>query len=53
LAAGNQVRVNHLIQLQQPMSYPTNKPSREPASEPIKQMDLDAELPNNFLPQKT
>jgi hypothetical protein len=53
LVAGNQVWVNHLIQLQQPMSYPTNKPSQEPTSEPIKQMDLDAELPNNLLPLKT
>jgi hypothetical protein len=36
LVARNQVWVNHLIQLQQPMSYPTNKPIREPTSEPIK-----------------
>ncbi len=53
LVAGNQVLVNHLIQLQQPMSYPTNKPSCKPISEPIKWMDFDAEHPNNLLPQKT
>jgi hypothetical protein len=35
------------------MSYSKNKPSREPTSEPIKQIDLDAELPKNLLPQKT
>ncbi len=32
--AGNQVWINHLIQLQQPMSDPTNKPSREPIRKP-------------------
>ena len=32
--AGNQVRVNHLIRFQQPMSNPTNEPSREPIREP-------------------
>ncbi len=53
LVAGNQVQVNHLILLQQPMSYPTNKPSIKPTSEPTKRTDLDAELPNNLLPQKT
>ena len=53
LVAGNKVWVNHLIQLQQPMSYPTNEPSHKPIHKPIKQMDLDAELPNNLLPQKT
>jgi hypothetical protein len=36
LVAGNQVWVNHLIQLQQPMSDPTNEPSREPSREPTK-----------------
>jgi hypothetical protein len=34
--AENQVGVIHLIQLQQPMSNPTNKPSHEPTCEPIK-----------------
>jgi hypothetical protein len=34
--AGNQVRVNHLIRLQQSMSNSTNEPSREPISEPTK-----------------
>jgi hypothetical protein len=28
LVAGNQVRVNHLTRLQQPISDPTNEPSR-------------------------
>ncbi len=51
--AGDQVRVNHLIQLQQPLSKPTNKPSREPIRKPTKQMDLDAKLPNNLSPTKT
>jgi hypothetical protein len=32
--AGNQVRVNHLIRFQQPMSNPTNEPSRELIREP-------------------
>jgi hypothetical protein len=32
--AGNQVQVNHLTGLQQPMSDPTNEPSCEPISEP-------------------
>jgi len=31
---GNQVWVNHLIQLQQPMRDPTNEPSRKPICEP-------------------
>jgi len=46
--AGNQVRVNHLTRLQQPISDPMNEPSREPIREPTKQMDLDAVLPNNL-----
>jgi hypothetical protein len=53
LEAGNQVWVNHLIQLQQTMSNPTDKPCCKPVREPTKQMDLDAELPNNPLPKKT
>jgi hypothetical protein len=48
LVAGNQVWVNHLIQLQQPMSYSMNEPSCKPICKPTKQMDLDAELPNSF-----
>jgi hypothetical protein len=28
--AGNQVLINHLTRLQQPISDPTNEPSREP-----------------------
>jgi hypothetical protein len=44
--AGSQVQEIHLIQLQQPMSYLTNEPSCKPIRKPIKQMDLDAELPN-------
>jgi hypothetical protein len=36
LVAGNQVRVNYLIQLQQPMSNPMNEPTREPVRKPTK-----------------
>jgi len=46
--AGNQVRINHLTRLQQPMSNPTNEPSCKPICEPIKQMDLNALLQNNL-----
>jgi hypothetical protein len=46
--AGDQVRVNHLIRLQQPLSKPTNEPSREPIRKPTKRMDLDAKLSNNL-----
>ena len=46
--AGNQVRVNHLTRLQQPMSDPTNEPSREPVREPTKQLGQDALLPGNL-----
>jgi hypothetical protein len=49
--AGNQVWVNYLIQLQQPMSDPTNEPSHEPIRKPTKQIYLDAELPT-ILSQK-
>jgi hypothetical protein len=56
-AAGNQVWVNHLTRLQQPMSDPTNEPSREPTCEPTndqmvndqptnQRLEWDAELPN-------
>jgi hypothetical protein len=44
----NQVRVNHLIYFQQPMSDPKNEPSHEPTHEPTKRIDLDAELPSNL-----
>jgi len=46
--AGNQVRINHLTQLQQPISDPMNEPSCELIHEPTKRMDLDAVLPNNL-----
>ena len=46
--AGYQVRINHLTQLQQPISHPTNEPSREPICKLTKRMDLDAVLPNNL-----
>jgi hypothetical protein len=49
LVSRNQFWVNHFIQLQQPMSNPTNEPSCEPIREPTKRMDLDAELPNNLF----
>ena len=48
-AAGDQVRVNHLSRLQQPLSKPTNEPIRKPT----KRMDLDAKLPINLSPTKT
>ena len=48
LVAGNQVRVNHLTRLQQPMSNPTNEPSREPIREPTKRLGQDALLPVNL-----
>jgi hypothetical protein len=62
LVAGNQVWVNHLTRLQQPMSDPTNEPSREPRCEPTndrmfndqttnQRLEWDAELPN-ILSQK-
>jgi hypothetical protein len=35
------------------MSNPTNDPSYEPISESTKQMDLDAEVPNNLSSKKT
>jgi hypothetical protein len=35
------------------MSDPTNEPSSKPIREPTKQMDSDAELPNNLSPMKT
>jgi hypothetical protein len=47
--AGNQVRVNYFIQLQQPMSDPTNEPIRKP----FKRMDLDAKLPSNLSQKKS
>ncbi len=53
LVAGNQVWVNHLIRLQQPMSNPTNEPIHNSLCKPTKRMDLDAELPNNLSPKKT
>jgi hypothetical protein len=46
--AGNQVRVNHLTRLQQPMSDPTNEPSREPIHKPTKRLGQDALLPVNL-----
>ena len=46
--AGNQVRINHLTRLQQPMSNPTNEPSRESIRKPTKRIDLNALLPNNL-----
>ena len=61
--AGDQVRVNHLIRLQQPLSKPTNEPSREPIREPtndqmindqttIPRLEWDAELPNILSPKR-
>ena len=47
-AAGNQVWVNHLTRLQQPMSDPMNEPSHEPIREPTKRLGQDALLPGNL-----
>jgi hypothetical protein len=47
-AAGNQVWVNHLTQLQEPISNPMNEPSCEPIREPIKRLGQDALLPGNL-----
>jgi hypothetical protein len=46
--AGNQVWVNHLTRLQQPMSDPMNEPSREPIHKPTKRLGQDALLPGNL-----
>jgi len=46
--AGNQVRINHLTRLQQPISDPTNESSRKPICKPTTRIDLDAVLPNNL-----
>jgi hypothetical protein len=48
LVAGDQVRVIHLTQLQQPMSDPTNEPICEPLHKPTKQLGQDALLPGNL-----
>ncbi len=53
LVDGNQVWVNYLIQLQQPMRNPMDEPSCEPIREPTKRMDLDAELPINLSQKKS
>ncbi len=60
---GIQVWVNHLTQLQQPMSDPTNEPSLEPRCEPTndqmvndqttnQRLEWDAELPNILPPKR-
>jgi hypothetical protein len=51
--ARNQVRGNHFIQFEEPMSDPTNEPSCKPSIEPIKRMDLDAELLTNLSQKKS
>jgi hypothetical protein len=48
LVAGDQVRVNHLTRLHQPMSNSMNEPSREPIREPTKRLGQDALLPDNL-----
>jgi hypothetical protein len=53
LVAGNQVQVNCLIQLQQPMSNPTNEPCHKPICKPTKQKNLDSELLNNLSQKKS
>ncbi len=51
--ARNQVRENHVIQFEEPLSDPTNEPRCEPNRKPVKQMDLDAELPTNLSQTKS
>jgi hypothetical protein len=46
--AGNQVRINHLTRLQQPMSDSRNEPSCEPIREPTKRLGQDVLLPVNL-----
>ena len=46
--AGNHVWVNHLTQLQQPMSNSTNEPSRNSICEPTTRLGQDALLPGNL-----
>ena len=53
LVAGYQVRINHLILLQQPMSDPKNELSSKSIHKPTTRMNLNAELPNNLSPKKT
>ncbi len=48
LVARDQVRVNHLIWSQQPLSKPTNELSREPICEPTKRLGQDALLHGNL-----
>jgi len=61
--AGNQVWVNHLIHLQQPLSKSTNEPSHELIREPtndqminaqttIPRLEWDAGLPNILSPKR-
>ncbi len=52
LGAGNHVRVNYLIQLQKPMSNPTNEQSHKPIPKPTKWMDLNAD-PTNLSQKKS
>jgi hypothetical protein len=42
-----------LIQVQQPMSNPTNEPSLKTIRKSTKQMDLGAELQTNFSQKKS
>jgi hypothetical protein len=62
LVAGNQVRINHLTQLQQQMSNSTSEPSCEPKFKPTndqmvndqttnQRLEWDAELPNIISPK--
>ncbi len=51
--ARNQVPGNHFIQFEESISKQKNEPSYESNSKPIKQIDLDAELPNNLSQKKS
>jgi hypothetical protein len=45
--AGNQVRVIHLIQLQQPMSDQTNEPSQKPICKPTNNQTTNEVQPSS------
>jgi hypothetical protein len=47
LVAGDQVRVIHLIQLQQPMSNPKNEPSSKPVGQPTNDQTTNEVKPSS------
>jgi len=58
-ATGTQVRINHLIRLEEPLSKPTNEPTVEPTNDRMvndqttnQRLEWDAELPNILSPKR-